>query len=857
MVVHPVLTLDKLVSDSIADFVKVADGIAQIQPTETEAALNGSSNFRILPRFGAGYTSDGGSYSRLGRLEAFVPLWQDLGELISFVEGRLVFGEDEAFGSSLLLGYRRYSDRDNRVRGGYIGLDARDTGNSDFYQLGTGYESLGEDWDFRFNAYVPLGDRSNTLNDISIDTGYQVTSGFLGNQFVLSSQREQQRLFQREVALGGFDAEAGYRLLQWNDGDLRSFGGIYLYGAPDLATYLGWRLRLAANFTPNFNGGLTLQDDGLFGTRLILSVGASFPANHAATATDGSDVVRARLGDSVVRLPALAVYLDEDTETSVEVESLPLLNPEEEAAYRFQHVVLGATGGDGSFERPFGTVQEALAATIGDGNDVVYIDGGNNSTIPAFAIPNRVQVLSQGPVQTLAGLPFPGFESRTVRLPFSSSFNFTDGIAVALPFSGDGNFPSIQNGVTLGDRTVLAGFQIEGATGDAIIGTNTQNAEIRNNSITNAGGSGIALNNVGGSVVLFDNIIRNTVGSGIFAQNTTSDRPLDLAVIGYEIDAANVGMEFSTMATGGIAGTPSQIIAVRPSNAALNTSQGHSGGAIPTNAITNSFNEGLIVRSQGAALATAATQEFSLESGTITGNGSSGISVLTNLGAGSQEFSLINSVVSFNNGAGIEIRNGTTNPTATAYAQEIFIRGNQISNNVASGVDIALNAVGAQEITVDANQILSNGGDGIRSVASLAGLQEFPLSESGSAGISNNVISGNAEQAIDVEVNDSATLAVLNVRNNEIQNNGGSADIDVRATTTTTRTCAVVLDNTVPAGIELHTVSVTPVNRAFFLVQNLNTLSFENNGALVQLINDSSGLPDTAAFSDETNFCVP
>lgn len=846
--------LARQLTRALSDITLLAEAQLVGQQSETEVV---SESLRIPPRFGAGYTTDGGSHSSLGRFETFVPLWQVPGEAISFLEGRLVMGEADDFGGSILVGYRDYLGEHNRIRGGYIGIDGRSTGNSDFFQLGLGYESLGENWDFRINGYLPLGDRSNTITDSVVDTGLQLSSRFAGNQLIVDSQRQRQRLFQQEIALGGLDAEAGYQIWQWDEGDLKAFGGLYLYDAPELDTYLGWRLRLAANFTPNFSGGLALQDDGLFGSRLVLSVGATFPGHRPSGAIADADQVPARLGESVVRSPELAVYVDEESETLIESASTPLQNPEEEAAYRFQHVILGAAGGDGTFENPFGTVQAALAATVGDGNDVVYVDGNNGVAIPAFAIPDRVQVLSQGPVQTLAGLPFPGFASRAVRLPFSPSTNFANGIAVELPFSGDGIFPSIENGVTLGNRTVLAGFQINGAAGDAIAGTNVSNAELRNNTITNAGGRGIALNNVGGSVVLFDNIIRNTAVQGIFAQNTSTDRPLDLAIIGYDIDTSSVGMEFSALSSGGITSAPSQIITVLPSDAALNTSQGNSGGAVPSNAITNSVGEGLIVRSQGTALTNVTTQEFSFDRGTITNSGSSGVRVLTDQGAGSQEFSLTNSVISANNGAGIQVQNGTANPTATAHAQEIFIRGNQIIDNAASGIDIELNARGAQEVTVDSNQILRNGGDGIRSVARLSGLQEFPILADGSAGISNNIISGNAEQAIDVEVNDSASIAVLNVRDNTLQSNGGGTDIDVRATATTSSACTVILNNTVPTGIELHTFSITPANRATFLVQDLNNLSFNNNGALAQLINDNTGLPDPSAFSNEANFCVP
>ncbi|MEM6520458.1 MAG: right-handed parallel beta-helix repeat-containing protein, partial [Cyanobacteria bacterium P01_C01_bin.70] len=558
--------------------------------------------------------------------------------------------------------------------------------------------------------------------------------------------------------------------------------------------------------------------------------------------------------------PEIAVHLDEERETLSEFNTAPLFNPEEEQPYHFQHVVLGATGGDGTFENPFGTVQEALNATVGDGNDVVYVDGNNAVNIPAFTIPERVRVLSQGPAQTLAGLPFPGFETRAVRLPFSTSVNFAEGIAVDLPLSGDGNFPNITDGVTLGNRTVLAGFRIENAAGDAISGSNIRNAELRNNTITNPGGRGIALNNVGGSVVTFNNIIRNPTGSGIFAENTTSAQRIDLSIIGYEVTGSgNIGLEFVTLPTGGALGAPSQVIAVGPSDANLNTSQGNSGGEVPANAITNSTNQGIVLRSEGTARNNASTQELSFDAGLISGNGGSGVLASSDRNGGSQEISVTNSTISNNAGAGVEVVNGVTVLTDTASAQELFLRNNEILDNDGSGVDVTLNALGAQEITVNDNRILRNGGDGIRSVAN-SGLQEFPILEDGSAGITNNTISGNAEQAIDVVANGDAVIAVLNVRNNTLESNSGGAnvvDIDVEATSTDNSVCTVLLNNTVPTGIALTTFSNNPTDQALYLVQNLNTVSFENNGALVQLINGNTGLPDVAAFSNEVNFCIP
>ncbi|MEM9006906.1 MAG: right-handed parallel beta-helix repeat-containing protein [Cyanobacteria bacterium P01_F01_bin.86] len=848
---HPVSTSDfTIIADVDSGEKQTEEGSPD---SELESNLSEDDALRIAPRFGAGYNTSGGSFDDLGYFEGFVPLWQEVGEEIGFLEGRIVFGDGDDFGATLLLDYRGYNEDDNRVRGGYIGFDVRDTGESTFYQFGTGYESLGEDWDFRFNAYLPIWDRNNVIRDdtfVGDESG--TTTGFAGNQLVLENQTELRRIRETEIALGGFDAEAGYRIAEWNEGEgnLTAFGGLYLYASPDTPSYLGWRLRVFSNFTPNFHGGLALQDDGLFGGRVVASVGATFGGNRPSGPISEEDRVRARLGESVVRLPEIAVTVEDDVDVTFESESIALINPGTEDSssdeeYRFFHVQLGATGGDGTFEDPFGTVQEALDATTGDGNDIVYVDGETNVLIPEFEIPDGVRVLSQGPTQTIAGRSFPGFEAEPVRLPFATELTSDDDIiAVELPSSGDGNFPETE-GVTLGDRTILSGFQITDASGDGITGNDISTVELRNNVVDGAGGNGISFTEVGDSVILFDTVVRNSGEAGIFVENTTTDRSIELSVLGYELENNDVGMELSTFSSGGLDSSPSQIVLITESDDTLNTSSGTVSGSALSNSIANNTNEGLIVRSDGTGIATTSDQTVSVEGGVITGNGGDGIQVITEAGAGAQQFDISDGEVSDNGGAGILIRNGTTGADIAsienAYAQEIFVFGSQIMGNAASGIDIGFSSFGGQEINVVDSEIMDNGGDGIRSVANGSGFQEFPFEDTGTDGITGNTITGNAGQAITVETNDAVTLAVFNVRDNDLSGNDTDPDIQV-STTAGTRSCVQITGNTAPStsGISLETVAGV----ALFEVLDLDNVSFNNGGA------NFSVTPDESAFTD-------
>ncbi len=805
---------DQVLTGATAPFQAPNAFFFDLAQLELESAESGP-DLRVRSRLGAGYSTASGSYPALGRFDAFVPLWQTVGEDLGFLEGRLLRNSDDTTAGGIVLGYRSHNPDADRIQGGYLGLDGRGTPSSTFYQLSTGYESLGSDWDFRFNAYLPLGDRDRTISDIDIDTGLQTSTRFQGNLLLLETQRQRQRLLQQETALGGFDAEVGTPLARWDEGDLKGFGGVYLQGAPNLASYLGWRLRLAADLTPNFNTGLALQGDGLFGTRLVLSMGATFPGARPAAPIPAIDQVRARLGESTVRLPEIAVFVATQAESFSTQESQPLINPEEEQAYRFQHVRLGGSNGDGTFENPFGTVDAALIATVSDGNDVVYVDGTVDVLIPALIIPDRVQLLSQGPRQFLSGLPFPGFETTAARLPFSPDLNYFDGIVVELPFSGSGNFPRI-DGVTLGNRTVLAGFRLENVVGEAaILGRSIRNVELRNNTITNPQQRGIFLDDVGGSAILFDNVVTGAQdqliigpdfslqevglpsGQGIFIRNTTTLNSLQATIAGFRADDNRVGIELAAEGSLAPRQLPNQEVAIGPSSP-FNTSIGLSPGAVITNSASNNSDEGVLVRA-----ITLGGQEVSLQGITIADNSADGLRVVG-------EFP-----ISF---------------------QELQVRDSVIARNGEAGIRIEASESATQEFNIDNNQIVNNGGPGIFSTAEGAALQEFVAKpELGSLGIGNNTITGNGGDGIVLTTTDSTLL--VEVRQNQLADNEGQA---IRVTANgDAQACLIAFGNTISPAITLNN---NTNNAEQFKVGDLANLSLNNDNGVVTF--DPNNLSD-------------
>lgn len=776
-----------------------------------------NEDLRVPLRAGIGYSSSGAGFDGFGQFEGFIPVWQQLGKDVVFLETRLLIDNGAHLGGNLLLGGRHYYTDRNQILGGYASFDTRSTGDSTFYQLGLGFERLAR-WDFRANAYVPLGETSNQVSDSGfVDTGSGISTGFVGRRLVLTNEIERTRITRDEVALVALDLEAGGAIARWEGGDIRGYAGTYAYLADRVPTTFGWKVRLDARPQPNLTLGVAVQGDELFGTNIVATVGATFPRLRPNRELSDREAIITRLREPVYRNNAITVDTVTETEQEFERQSDVLFNPEEEEPYLFTHVTLGASGGDGTFENPFGTVEEALQATLSDGNDIVYVDGEANIPIPAFEISDDVSVLSQGPEQTLAGLPFPGFPAGGVRLPFNPDVNFDNGIIVELPFSGDGAFPTITGGgndlVTLGNNTVLAGFQLESAPQNAIAGENVNNIELRNNRIANAGATGIAFSNVTGSAILFDNSITGSGDRGIaIANNELGD--LEAEISGFQLEDNLVGLEAISEGTG------FQGVVVGPSSSE-NTSRGVAPGVSINNEIIGSGNQGLIVQAGNLG-----EQELSMSQSTISDSGAEGALITADDNA-TQLLTLSAITIRDNGGSGVRV-NGETTALGTATTQELSIENNsEISGNQGDGITIEANGIlGSRVIqgfSFTNSAIVDNAGAGIRSTALGSSQQEFnPTTGNVELGIGNNLISGNGEEGIIFVLGDGTpgvdTILFAEVEGNTFANNGGAnGDLIVTAADTNASACVFVTGNTIPAGIEFN-ITAPP---ALFEIQDL------------------------------------
>lgn len=442
------------------------------EPAQTEPDSPPPEQFIFTPRAGLRYTGEGAGFGGFTSVEGFFPLSQKPGRNLTYSDLRLHIFNNGTLGGNATVGHRIYLPASKLTVGGYISYDNRDTENSFFNQIGAGLEALSESWDFRLNGYFPVGDNRSFVNKTLADT-----PRFSQNVLLLDFNQK------FEAAMTGFDLEAGGVIPIAQAGYVRPFAGTYYYNAE--GSEGAWGIRGGLSYYSDYlQASVAVQDDRIFDTQVVFKVGINFPSSAPRSRVKPPTAL-ARMGESVVRQAAITV---EDQEIRSQETAL---NPATGQPWFFQHVALGNSGGNGTFESPFGTVENGLNATRSDGNDIVYVQPGTNPGINGFTIRDRVQVLSTGPGQPLD----------------------TEQLGnIQLPLSGAGVLPEVTGSVTLGNDTTISGFAFNNSPEDSIQGRNLSNVTIRDNRITDPVRGGINLRNVTGDVSITGNTVSHSRG---------------------------------------------------------------------------------------------------------------------------------------------------------------------------------------------------------------------------------------------------------------------------------------------------------------------------------------------------------
>jgi hypothetical protein len=245
-----------------------------------------------------------GTKRNLGEGDLFAPLAQNDSTLL-FGNVRARFDDADSLEGNFGLGVRHMLASGWNL-GAYGYYDRRKTGFDNYFSQATfGVEALGRDFDFRANAYLPLGEQVKTFG---FTPGGATFASIVGTTIQVATLGA---AFREERALQGFDAEVGWRVPIWSADDskaLRLYAGMFRFEDSTVKEIIGPRLRaeLAMYEVPHLWEGtrLTLgaefQHDDVRGSQGFGLVRLSVPLGTPARSAKLTAQER-RMTDRIVR----------------------------------------------------------------------------------------------------------------------------------------------------------------------------------------------------------------------------------------------------------------------------------------------------------------------------------------------------------------------------------------------------------------------------------------------------------------------------------------------------------------------------------------------------------------------------
>ena len=560
-------------------------------PTHADHVSNDEVD-EYLTRLGIGHDvgSGIGYENSFTTFEWMIPLFEERDQSLVFADLRMLLNNEASVGANVGLGRRVYSSDWNRTFGSFIFYDFRDTGENRFHQLGLGFETLGENWDFRANVYIPnIADVHRPLAD-----------RFGGNFLFID---------RAEAAMMGQDMELGVPLLAWENVETRLFGGFYRFQASGTPDVWGWRTRAEVHVMNSVSVDVSVQDDEEFGTTVNLGVVVRFlqkfrpvkpqppyaPIYSFRRHDEPVDClpVWRRLAEPVERLQNI-VITEQETIARDPLTASPLL---------FLHVAPDGSG-NGSFEDPYATFAGALADPRAP-TGIIYTPKGGTFTEDVNLVAGAT-LLSNGPVQIVPT------QLGRQRLPFSgTSPDLTD-------------LPQINGNLVLASNTTVSGFDVVGG----VTGSSIGNVTLTESRVTNSPGNGITLSDVSGTVNLSELTVENSGATGLEVTTINDDLSLSLEDVTVSGAAAS-GIDLNVGGTGDLTATFSGVTNVSSTGNAFNaTTTGAGDLVLSLSGATVSSTAGAGINIDGSGGAGIVTIT-ALADNTLTQAGAGGILIDT------------------------------------------------------------------------------------------------------------------------------------------------------------------------------------------------------------------------------------
>lgn len=439
-----------------------------------------------------------------GNLDLGTMLMTTDGDTSWFFDGQVTLNDESHVGFNVGSGVRTlyYGDLlGERLLGLSIWADGTSTLNDNFFpQLGLSYELLGDKWDIRANASFVLSDQTqvgSTNRTGGID--------FFNNNLVrqtITGQDDAMHLTEIEVARRVFNRE------------LWGFAGGYgLYG--ELEDTSGFQAGMRGYATPDLGLQVKVTDDDLFGTNLVFS--ATWFIGRTRTNTPFTCDLRDRMREPVIRNDYVAIHntriaggdaLTNDFDGDGAAEDL-----------RFVHVDSTAgDGGDGSFENPYNSLDDANGNT--QTNDIILVHADSNiPTDTGIDLLDGQRLLGEGDDMIFQ---VPTTELGLIAIPETAP----GARAGASPIV---NLTAGATGVRLADGNEVANLNfVDGASGITGVGNTGGDPNLHDMTFTNQTGDAIVLTpleRVDGAdtTIAFNATLENLTFTGVMGNDIDID----------------------------------------------------------------------------------------------------------------------------------------------------------------------------------------------------------------------------------------------------------------------------------------------------------------------------------------------
>ena len=339
---------------------------------------------KIKTNGGLRFQSQGGGTPNTLSGYILAPLHQSEKGNVLFIDGFASWnfgGElnDSSFGASTRLGYRWLNKDRSWMFGANAGADTTPYQGDYNWQAGVGLEALNKNVEIRANGYIPLSNSNEVLG-----SGY--SGAYLSNNNLYLTGAYKDWI----TSFGGLDLEVGTPVARWAQGGLWLYAGYYYLDAtvadgPDSS---GFSARAEARIANNFAVGATYSYDDIFQSK---ATGYIRYGTQPQTRDTAADISRAEI--DLLAQRGLPVEREIDvriSEVRIQEGTQIAQNPDTNNAWLIRCVGTNASGNDCNYN--------SLTAAVNAGSsDVILVADGRATNLNggSLAIPQGA-VLSNG-----------------------------------------------------------------------------------------------------------------------------------------------------------------------------------------------------------------------------------------------------------------------------------------------------------------------------------------------------------------------------------------------------------------------------------------------------------------------------